>query len=134
MLLLINVIINLCSFKSGVPRYLHICWFVKFESYTVEYNKIYQLVSWSSFGLYRITPPPSWTAFNHLVILKEWFLILWIFIVINLILAGAWWGEIAGTVVLCVVYSVRIIAVDWNLESKQVWKVKMRWIKSIILV
>lgn len=79
-------------------------------------------------------PPPSWTAFNRLVILKEWFLILWVFIVINLILAGAWWGEIAGTVVLCVVYSVRIIAVDWNLESKQVWKVKMRWIKSIILV
>lgn len=25
-----------------------------------------------------------------------------------MILAGAWWGEIAGTVVLCVVYSVRM--------------------------
>lgn len=40
----------------------------------------------------------------------------------SLRVTGAWWGEIAGTVVLCVVYSVRIIAVDWNLESKQALK------------
>lgn len=40
----------------------------------------------------------------------------------SLRVTGAWWGDIAGTVVLCVVFSVRIIAVDWKLESKQALK------------
>nr|XP_019923872.2 multidrug and toxin extrusion protein 2 isoform X1 [Crassostrea gigas] len=31
--------------------------------------------------------------------------------------AGAWWGLIAGAVVLCVAFTIRIISVDWKQES-----------------
>uniref|UniRef100_K1QXG8 Multidrug and toxin extrusion protein 1 n=1 Tax=Magallana gigas TaxID=29159 RepID=K1QXG8_MAGGI len=31
--------------------------------------------------------------------------------------AGAWWGLIAGAVVLCVAFTIRVISVDWKQES-----------------